>query len=181
MNIDKKISEKIPLYCLLKLQAVYDNLKSAEKKAADFLLENPDYLTDATITDAAKRAGCSEPTFVRLSRKMGLEGFAELKSELTRMKYMKNSPDRELSEFSIDDNPIEITKKVFTSSIQALNDTLMIIDEVQYKRAIDILQHAKKVAFFRRGRRAFSRDVRHVQIYSHRHFLYRNQRCGTAC
>ena len=31
----------IPHHCMLNLQAVYDNLKSAEKKAADVLLEDP--------------------------------------------------------------------------------------------------------------------------------------------
>lgn len=171
MNIDKKISEKIPLYCLLKLQAVYDNLKSAEKKAADFILENPDYLADAIITDAAKKAGCSEPTFVRLSRKMGLEGFAELKAELTRMKYMKNSPNREFSKFSFEDSPIEITKKVFNSSVQALNDTLMIIDEPQYKKAIEVLFRADKIVFFGVG------DAYSVAVSA----MYKFTRIGITC
>ena len=33
--------EKIPHNCLLKIKAVYDSLKTAEKKAVDFLLEHP--------------------------------------------------------------------------------------------------------------------------------------------
>ena len=171
MNIDQKISEKIPLYCLLKLQAVYDSLKTAERKAADFLLEYPDFLADATITEAARRAGCSEPTFVRLSRKMGLEGFAELKVELTRMKYMKNSLDREFSTFSFDDNLIDITKKVFNSSVQALNDTLMIVDEAQYEKAVNSLIGAGKVVFFGVG------DAYSVAISA----MYKFTRIGYAC
>lgn len=171
MNIDQKISEKIPLYCLLRLQAVYDSLKSAERKAADFILEHSDYLADATITEAAKRAGCSEPTFVRLSRKMGLEGFAELKVELTRMKYMKSSLSRELSTFSFDDSLIDITKKVFNSSVQALNDTLTIFDEAQYEKAVKSIINAGKIVFFGVG------DAYSVSISA----MYKFTRIGYAC
>jgi RpiR family carbohydrate utilization transcriptional regulator len=171
MNIDQKISEKIPLFCLLKLQAVYDSLKTAERKAADFLLENPDFLADATITEAARRAGCSEPTFVRLSRKMGLDGFAELKVELTRMKYMKQSPDREFSKFSFDDSLMDITKKVFNSSVQALHDTLMIVDEKQYERAVNALIGANKIVFFGVG------DAHSVALSA----MYKFTRIGYPC
>ncbi len=171
MNIDQKISEKIPLYCLLKLQAVYSSLKTAERKAADFLLENPDFVADATITEAAKGAGCSEPTFVRLSRKMGLEGFAELKLELTRMRHKKHSPDREFSKFSFDDRLIDITKKVFATSVQALNDTLMLVDEAEYERAVNAILNAGKIVFFGVG------DAHSVALSA----MYKFTRIGYAC
>ena len=171
MNIDQKLSEKIPLFCLLKLQAVYDNMKTAERKAADFLLGNPDYVADATITEAAKRAGCSEPTFVRLSRKMGLEGFAELKVELTRMKHMKHSPDRDYSKFSLDDSPTDITRKVFATSVQALNDTLMLVDDAQYERAVKAILNAGKIVFFGVG------DAHSVALSA----MYKFTRIGYAC
>ena len=171
MNIDQNLSEKIPLFCLLKLQAVYDNMKSAERKAADLLLEDPDFIADATITEAAKRAGCSEPTFVRLSRRMGLEGFTELKQELTRMKSAKHPAGRDYSKFNLDDSFGDITKKVFATSVQALNDTLMLVDEAQYEKAVNAILGAGKIAFFGVG------DAHSVALSA----MYKFTRIGYAC
>jgi len=69
---------RIPHNCALKLQAVYGKLKTAEKKAADFILQNPDAIFGLSIVEFAERAGCSEATIVRLSKRIGYEGYPEL-------------------------------------------------------------------------------------------------------
>ncbi len=147
MKIEDYMIKKIPMSCLLKLQAVYDSLKSAEKKAADFLLENSDFLISATISEAADRAGCSAPTFVRISHRMGLDGFSSLKEELRKMAYTTEAPKRDYSEISISDDSVKVTRKVFDSVIQALNDTMNLVDKDAYDQAIDALMNAKKVLF----------------------------------
>ncbi|MBC7958339.1 MAG: MurR/RpiR family transcriptional regulator, partial [Vallitaleaceae bacterium] len=83
--------EKIPHSCLVKMQSVYDSLKSAEKKAADLLLSEPTYLESASIIEAALRAGCSEATFTRLAKKLGYLGYPELKSHLTEGEVKQNA------------------------------------------------------------------------------------------
>ena len=42
IKIEERNLGKIPHSCMVKIQAIYDSLKSAEKKAADLLLEQPD-------------------------------------------------------------------------------------------------------------------------------------------
>jgi DNA-binding MurR/RpiR family transcriptional regulator len=54
MNIDDLT--KIPHKCAVNLQAVYDNLKTAEKNAADFLLKNPVGIINMTVADFAGEA-----------------------------------------------------------------------------------------------------------------------------
>lgn len=46
-------SENISHSCLIKFQSVYDDLKSAERKAADFCLSMPEYVNTATIGEVA--------------------------------------------------------------------------------------------------------------------------------
>ena len=70
---------KLPHNVAIKLQAVYDSLKSAERKAADYMLQYPARLASGTIGEAAAQAGCSEATFVRLARKLGYKGYCQLK------------------------------------------------------------------------------------------------------
>ena len=72
---------KIPHRCVLSLFAVYDNLKTAEKKAVDYLLAYPNEITSMTVSEFAEEAGCSEATVVRFSKRLGYEGYPELKRD----------------------------------------------------------------------------------------------------
>lgn len=147
MLLDRDLSGKIPLEYLLKLQAIYPSLKKAEHKAADFILENADFLADASIADAAKAAGCSEPTFVRIAQKMGFEGFAELKMCLRQNNKAESYSKREYSDLTAQYTMEEISQKVFDSCINAISDTYKLFDAATYNRTIDLLDKAGKILF----------------------------------
>jgi RpiR family carbohydrate utilization transcriptional regulator len=148
---DSETSSKLPLNLLLKLQAHYGSLKSAEKKAADFLTNNPEFVAKSTIAKSAEMAGCSEPTFVRLARKLGYSSSAEMKEELNGSKESEPSEGRFFGRFSSTQSSEEIVKGVFQLSIQALNDTLLIFDFEKYKQAFNALKNARKIVFFGTG------------------------------
>ncbi len=74
--------DRVPHGVLIKIRALYDTLKSAERKLVDYLLENPADVEDSTIVEMAGRAGCSEATIVRLSKKLGFEGFPRAENGL---------------------------------------------------------------------------------------------------
>jgi RpiR family carbohydrate utilization transcriptional regulator len=145
---DSEASGKLPLNCLLKLQAHYGSLKSAEKKAADFLTSNPEFVARSSIAKSAEMAGCSQPTFIRLAKKLGYSGFTEMKEELNGSKESEPSKGRFFGRFSSLQSSEEIVNGVFQLTIQALNDTLEIFDFEKYKQAFDALKNAKKVVFF---------------------------------
>jgi len=145
IRINEKSMETIPHSCLVKLQAIYDSLKSAEKKAADLLLEKPEFFGGATIVDAAEAAGCSEATLVRLARKLGYGGYPELKAILIQDR--DENPAQLYKGITEDDDYITIAEKVFRASIQALEDTLNILDRDKYKMAVDAMCGAKRLVF----------------------------------
>jgi len=149
INITEKMIKAIPHSCLVKLQAVYDSLKTAEKKAADLLLERPKFFAGATIVEAAEQAGCSEATLVRLSRKLGFGGYPELKDALSCDK--EEHPIGLYSNIKETDDNITIATKVFTASIQALSDTLNIIDKGEYEKAVDAIGGCNKILFYGSG------------------------------
>ena len=136
---------RLPHACALKLQAVYGTLKSAERKAADFLIENPDLVHKLTIVDYAKRAGCSEATVVRLSKRLSYEGFPELKAD-----FALTAPHDELLDYrglNAGDDPAVAMKKVFESTAQAIVDTANSIDHIAYSDALDALCSAGTIMF----------------------------------
>lgn len=133
----------IPHSCLVKLQAVYDSLKSAEKKAADLLLDRPEFFSEATIAEAAEAAGCSEATLVRLARKLGYSGYPELKAHLYENK--QHNPADLYAGITDKDSYDSVTQKVFQASIQALKDTLNVIDKSEYQKAVEAIANAGRI------------------------------------
>ena len=112
-------SQQIAHACALKLQAVYQGLSKAERRAADYLLASPESIHDLSIVDFARQAGCSEATIVRLSKHIGYVGYPELKAEF------KPGPDGDdLFEYKglrTDDGPGEVMRKIFAAAAQAIS------------------------------------------------------------
>jgi RpiR family transcriptional regulator, carbohydrate utilization regulator len=172
---NSETSGKLPLNCLLKLQAHYGSLKSAEKKAADLLTSDPEFVAMSPVSKSAKKAGCSEPTFLRLAKKLGYSGFTELKEELNGSKVSELPKDRFLGHFSSVHSSEEILKGVFQLSIQALSDTLEIFDFEKYQQALYALRNAKKIVFFGTG------DASAVALAAYVKFTRIGFNCQAAC
>jgi DNA-binding MurR/RpiR family transcriptional regulator len=63
-------------------------LSAREKKLARLVLENIDFVVNASINDLAERAGVSPPTVTRFCRKMGCQGYPDFKVQLAKMPYV---------------------------------------------------------------------------------------------
>jgi DNA-binding MurR/RpiR family transcriptional regulator len=139
----------MPHRCAIRIKGIFPSLKSAEKRAAEGLLRAGDTIRGMGIVDFAGRAGCSEATVVRLARKLGYGGFADLKVDFARAEA--HVPYRDMA---ADDPPDVVARKVFGNAIQALTDTLAVIDVQVYGQAVDALLRAERLAFFGLGNAA---------------------------
>jgi len=146
--IIKKYDESISHKFLIRIQSIYGTLKSAEKRAADTILENPDYTVNSTIVDIAKLSQCSEATLVRLARKLGFTGYPELKAALHH-----EEEDNPLlyDEILQTDTPKIIIDKVFNIVKQSLTDTQSLIDEAQYQLAMKYILNSDRLYFVGAG------------------------------
>ncbi|MCL2351607.1 MAG: MurR/RpiR family transcriptional regulator [Firmicutes bacterium] len=130
----------------VKMQGIYDTLKTAERKAADFILCHPEEFAGNTITESARGSNSSEATFVRLARKLGYPGFPELKAAAGLANGAEQAANVELDVDGGQD-PAEVMRKVFESSVASLRDTVEIIDREAYARALDAIGAAGKIVF----------------------------------
>ena len=64
---------------ILNIKIHYDSFSKAEKKIADFLMENPAQILPLYITELAEKTGTSEATAVRFARRLGFDGYQQLK------------------------------------------------------------------------------------------------------
>jgi DNA-binding MurR/RpiR family transcriptional regulator len=134
--------------CLVRIIAVYQSLKSAEMKAVDYLLTHPEEFASDSIVVISAKAGCSEATQVRLARKLGFNGYSDLKDSVLRTKSESSVPYQEICS---KDSEMDVIRKVFQTSIQAISDTLNIIDITQYEKAVQAIKKAGKVMFIGAG------------------------------
>ncbi len=169
--MDKSNLSKIPHKCLLNIKAVYNILQSAEKKAADFIQSNPGEVANSTIVDIASKAKCSEATIVRLSKRLGYEGFPDLKADFANVTKEHYLEYREINEM---DDVITVVKKVFDSSIAAINDTFDIMDRKEFEKALDAIFNANKIMFCGVG------DAAPVAKEAYQRFTRMGQNCYTS-
>lgn len=134
---------RIPHSLLIKLRSSYDSLKTAEKKSADLLLSDPIFFSKATIAEAADRANCSEATFTRLAQRLGFKGYPDLKGIISEGE--KDNSVAPYDNLGKDDSPQTVVSKVFEATIQALNDTLSVLDLNKFEEAVNALMSAQKI------------------------------------
>lgn len=142
----------LPRVCQVRLQAVYPVLKRAERRAADWLMASPNKVAEGTISEAKEASGSSETTWFRLAKRLGYDGFHGLRLELQQ--HFARVPEAEsvgaltlYENIHKDSEPLEVAKWVFEASIQALSDTLNVLDEAQFIHAVDALNKTKKILF----------------------------------
>lgn len=146
MKLEPSILTRLPHQCALNVQAVYAALKSAEKKAADFLLSHPEKVAFSNIVEFAEAAKCSEATVLRLAKRLGYEGYPELREDFGKVLLSTDSVHYPAA-ISAKDNIEIILSKVCSASATALQDTVDMLDKDSFKLAVDALAASQKVQF----------------------------------
>ncbi len=128
---------------LSKVRGFYSSLSTSEKKVADFVLEHYQETIRMTLADVAQECGVSDATVLRFCRSIGYKRWLEFKIVLTQT--LPNLPEQILDEVVEGDSPGVIARKVFNSSIQALTDTMAVLDEPNYEQALDLIIAATRI------------------------------------
>lgn len=62
----------------------YDQIFSAERKVADYILANPEVAVNANVSELANYSGVSDATVIRLCKHIGYQGYYQMKICLSR-------------------------------------------------------------------------------------------------
>ncbi len=119
--------------------------KSAQR-IAQFILEEPMEVVGMSVTELSEATEVSEGSVINFCRAIGLSGFQQLKLSLAQetvqpVQFIHEDLDR-------DDDPETICRKVFHSGMQALRDTLSVLDIDALSEAVKIIQSAKRVEVY---------------------------------
>ena len=133
--------------CILRIQGVYDSLKAADKRLADYILQNVEKTVGLTIEELAKDSNSSYATISRFCKKVGFSGFKEFKGNLLN-DAAANKGFEELSEpFTIDPNASteSVCEKVYGLSKRILDESMTILDYPAIDAAVDKILKAESV------------------------------------
>jgi len=154
---------------LARLRATRDTLPPTAKRIADFILAQPDEVVHMSVTEVAEGAGASDGSVVGFCQQLGTKGFQDLKIALARDLV---EPVQFIHE---DLNPVDdaatVIQKIFHSDIQALQDTLKVLDPAAMAQAVTLILAAKRVEFYGIG------SATPVAVDAH----YRMLRIGIPC
>jgi DNA-binding MurR/RpiR family transcriptional regulator len=128
---------------LARMRATYPSLPPSERKVVDYILTNFTEVIRMTLAELAQNSGVSDATVVRLCRSLGYNNFLELKIALTRS--MDDSSRLIHDDVREDDSSSTVARKVLQTAIQAVQDTLQVLDEQAFERAVDLLHNADRI------------------------------------
>ena len=136
-------------------------LGAAERKIADWIAENPGKIISLSIVELAEQCKCSEATIVRFSKKIGLEGYQDLKISLASEYRTTVS-----TTISASDSAGEMVDKVCNEIYCSLELTKKSLDPAALSAvAADTICKAGKIALFGLGNSAsVARDASHKFI-----------------
>ncbi|MCY0093785.1 MurR/RpiR family transcriptional regulator [Hoeflea ulvae] len=143
-----------------RIRMMMPTLTPLELRVVDGILARTDFGPDTSIRTIAEDAGVSEAMIVKIAKKLGLKGFRELRAGLI---IYNKSPTAELhQDITPQDSDAEIAQKVFRTSVQALEETLSILDPAAFEQACDLIFHARQRDLYGIGGSAqIARDISH--------------------
>ena len=136
---------------LNKIHTSRHDMGPAEKKIADYILENTSEIVGISISDLAELCGCGDATVVRFARRLGFEGYQELKiqiaGELSRVTKSAGEVDKH-------DSCFEIFQKRIDDISVSLKNTEAVLDADDLEAVAQKIMKARRVVIFGLGNSA---------------------------
>ncbi len=131
---------------LTRIRQCIDRLTAAERRVADWVLENPHRSVSAALASVARSARVSEPTVVRFCRSVGCRGFREFKVRLAEGLAADHHPVHR--GVRAGDDEAEIIVNVIGAGVEALNRAMRGLRADRVAQAAAQIATAKRLDFF---------------------------------
>lgn len=132
----------------LQIKLNYNTFTAAHKKLADFVLSNPEFVLNQSISEVAAACDVGEATISRFCRVLGFKGYHDFK--LSIVKHLQKEEQEHARESSGEDESSVISgaQKILAQTVRTLNETCALLKEDDIKLAVDHMLNAKRIAFF---------------------------------
>ena len=138
------------------LKKALDNMalfSSKEYKVIQYIMDNPNQFLDMTIRDLSKVTGVSISTIVRVTKKLGTEGYYDFKIEFFKQRKQQNKINYSMEEASITrrDTPYQVIQKITAIEMRISDEVKNEIDLKQIERIVEYILKAEKITLYGSG------------------------------
>ena len=127
--------------------AEYNNFFDAEKKIANYILNNSSKVVELTIAELDEAAGTSEATVSRFCKKCNVKGFHHLKITLAK-ELVKGCESEVTASGDVNQNNIKKSlQNILANKVEELSQTVSMIDEENLLRIIKLISGARSIQF----------------------------------
>ena len=134
----------IPLW-EVQVRRSLNKLSASENRIADYVLNAPESVLSGSVRELAQNNGVSESTVVRFLHHIGYAGLKDFKIAISEERVLDRGriPD----DFALrpNDTMHDIKCKVFSGCMEALGDTLALLDDAEFEKAVEVLARASYV------------------------------------
>ncbi|WP_370223913.1 MurR/RpiR family transcriptional regulator [Cytobacillus sp.] len=117
-----------------------EKFTSSESDLAKYIIENPDEISQLSISQIAKKIHISPATITRFCQKISFSGFNEFKHELKRYIDLRNKPT-----ISSDIKEIDYFSNLYQNHLEIIETTFRKMTYLDIQQAVSLLTDAKKV------------------------------------
>lgn len=130
----------------------YKTLTKSEKRVADFVINNPNKVLFMSINELGETCEVSIATVFKFCKRLGFNGYQQLKLSLAQEKYASNKPD----ELSAEGQLPDVCRKSLNSCTNALNETFKLINFDDIKLVVNYICKANRILFIGSGSSAMT-------------------------
>lgn len=131
----------------LQIKLKYDKMGKTEKRIADWIFGNPGKIISLSIVELAEQCECGEATIVRFAKKLGLNGFQELKFSLA----LENGGSPASANITEHDSAFDIYQKVCNDIYLSLEKTKSSLKDNLLSAAAETICKANRIVIFGLG------------------------------
>lgn len=144
---------------ILRIRSDYEKMGRGERKIASLLTSDPHSILPLTITQFAELAGCGTATLVRFAKRLGFNGYQELKIAIAQeISTLSNEKDQ----ISPDDSCYYMFTKRLRDIQVALQKTRFVLSPTAMDTAAKKIMSAKRIVIFGLGNSAaIAHDAQH--------------------
>lgn len=136
----------------VKTRSIMDSLNNSEKKVAAYFLNNIEHIFSMPVAQLAKESGVSQVTWVRFCKALGFDGLKDLKKslfiELNSATANEASKTLVFSDIKKQNNMEQISSSIKNSAIQAIEDTMKMLDYDELATIIKVIDQAERIHIF---------------------------------
>lgn len=129
-----------------RLTALRPTLPPTAARIADVFLAHAAEVVHMSVTEVAERAEASEGSVISLCRQLGARGFQQVKIALARDLVQPVQFIHE--DLARTDDTGTVIEKIFGSDLQALHDTMKVLDRAAMERAVAAIREARRVELY---------------------------------